>query len=1466
MYNGPPLVLGVEAVMTRWILALSAILLTLASACDPPAVDNDRDGYVPGDDCDDEDAAINPGAEEICDGIDNNCDGSIDEGVMISFYADSDDDGFGDVENEVFACELGEGMSENPDDCDDLDPEVNPAFEEICDEKDNNCDTVIDEGVELTFYEDNDRDGFGDADHPVLACALFEGVVDNAADCDDAMESVNPEADEVCDTIDNNCDSFIDEDTAVDAGTWYRDSDVDGFGNALDAVVSCEAPVGYIADDTDCDDAEPNAYPGNTELCDGIDNNCDTVIDEDTAFDARTWYADTDDDGFGVDTTTVVQCYDPGDNWVDVADDCDDTVATTYPGADEYCNGADDDCDTVVDETDALDAKTWYRDSDGDSYGDTGSSTRACEAPSGYVADMTDCDDSDRTEYPGADEYCDGDDDDCDTVIDEDDSVDAKTWYRDSDRDSYGDETSSRDACYAPAGYVADKTDCDDSDGTEYPGADEYCDGDDDDCDTVIDEDDAVDAITWYVDGDGDGYGDSSTSTKACAAPGGYVADSTDCDDTDSTINPSTKWYYDADLDGYGVSSSFRTQCLDPGTYYVSIDGDCEPSDAKSYPGAPEICLAGTSAEGKDNDCDTVIDEECPDIHCGTISADETWADNTYGHLVTCNTYVQGTSSPVLTIDPGAEVKFNASTGLWVGWSADGDIDIAGTSTKPVSFTSNDPRPSKGDYYGLILGSRAKGSYVSGLEIEYAGLSASYPGAVYINSNDTPLDDVLVSNSGQNGIYITGGAPEISNSTVTDSALAGVYCGSETCLDPTDGGFANNTLTKNGDVPIRLWASQVDYLAESSSYTGNIDDNILVYGGTVSRDATWHDLGIPYRIDNNVYVQDTTYAPVLTLDDGVDLVFDTSTGLWVGQSQSGDLIIDGSASDGVSMTSGRPKPGRGDWYGLILGYYTSSTTDLNYLEIAHGGQSSSYPGNISMYAPSTPKLRNLDVYMSDRHGIYASSNAEVDLADSEIHDNDDYGLYLENAAVLTNTLSGSDITSNNWPIRLSYEYAHLLDTTSSYDGNTNDYAEIVYNAWLESSVTWKAIDVPFYSSNHIYVGKSSGSAVLTLDDGVVLKMRSRYGIWVGYSGRNGDLVIKGDHAAGKGVVIESYTGGGPGTWYGLILERGTSSVTDLAGFTLRDAGYASSWAGGIHVAYGTVAMSDCIIEDNERWGLYVLSSSSSVYADLDVSDCVIRDTTTTNSSSLPDGDGIYLNNNEYHAIALDDVTLTGNGRYPISLHANQMTAIDAKAAGSSYTGNGVDKIFVHGGFVRASGTWQDPGIPYLIAAHTYLRNTSTTPAYITTTGTTFEMGLGVGMMVGFGDYGDLSATSATFTSTRSTKLAGDWCGLDFNQYSSSLSKLDKVTVEYGGKTSGCPYSSTWYGNVHTYRSPLTITGSTIRHSASTGVDFYYSSSASVTGSTISNNATYGVECRFSTGATVSGNTYSSNSSGNTSGC
>jgi hypothetical protein len=226
-----------------------------------------------------------------------------------------------------------------------------------------------------------------------------------------------------------------------------------------------------LSADFDCDDANPEVHVYAVEVCDGVDNDCDGVLDEaDPDVQRSVWYADADQDGFGDADAPVEACAQPEGAVAD-AGDCDDTSAAVHPDAAEVCNGVDDDCDGSAD-TGALDATTWYLDADGDGHGTDRYTLTACETVEGWVATADDCDDLRAEAAPGNPEICNAADDDCDGLADED-APGAGVWYADIDGDGFGDASTRTVSCEAPAAHVSVDGDCDDGSAAVAPGQEE---------------------------------------------------------------------------------------------------------------------------------------------------------------------------------------------------------------------------------------------------------------------------------------------------------------------------------------------------------------------------------------------------------------------------------------------------------------------------------------------------------------------------------------------------------------------------------------------------------------------------------------------------------------------------------------------------------------------------------------------------------------------------------------------------------------------------------------------------------------------------------------------------------------------------------------------------------------------------------------------------------------------------------
>ncbi len=186
-----------------------------------------------GGDCDDSKASVNPAGVEVCNGLDDDCDGEADVGATDAptWYLDSDGDGFGDIEDSVVACEAPSDTVSDGTDCDDEDSDTFPGATEVCDGLDNSCEGDVDEGLSTsTWYNDADGDGFGDASAPVEDCAQPSGTSSDSTDCDDTDSALKPDGNGLC-AQGGSCQDLYDRGHTSD-GAWVID--VDGHGSGED--------------------------------------------------------------------------------------------------------------------------------------------------------------------------------------------------------------------------------------------------------------------------------------------------------------------------------------------------------------------------------------------------------------------------------------------------------------------------------------------------------------------------------------------------------------------------------------------------------------------------------------------------------------------------------------------------------------------------------------------------------------------------------------------------------------------------------------------------------------------------------------------------------------------------------------------------------------------------------------------------------------------------------------------------------------------------------------------------------------------------------------------------------------------------------------------------------------------------------------------------------------------------------
>ena len=609
-------------------------------ACD---LDDDNDQVADGDDCAPLDSSVFPGAEELCDGVDNNCDLVVDEG-----HIDTDADGWKDCIDD----DDDNDSSPDVDDCAPLDPLQHPGAQELCDGLDNNCDGATDEG-----FADLDLDGVADCEDTDKD---GDGVADDLDNCPSTANDDQADLDQ--DGFGDACDADVDGDgvpAALDncSLTFNPDQgDVDGDeqGNACDEDDDGDG----FADEADCQPENPQAYPGATEVCNLEDDDCNG----------------TPDDGIGTIPCGQGQCQ----HEIELCLNGQPQVCNPYAGsAAEQCDGTDNDCDGEVDEllgsvscgfgncqhdepacVDGAPADcdpflgTEDETCDGedndcnglvdDGLGTTTCGLGQCEHTVQNCLDGTpvQCD----PKAGSVAETCDGADNDCDGETDEElgqlacgkgecfnvvaacsngaptscdpfqGAVDETCDGKDNDCNGKEDDGLGTSTCgIGPCFHTVANCDngqsqaCDPLEGA----LDEICDNVDNDCDGLVDEelegvqeecnelDDNCDGQvdegvqeTFYLDGDEDGYGDAEQTTLACQAPAGYVDDNTDCDDENKSVNPGMEEVengIDDDCDG-------MVDFCEGGSQVLSHTGDAQQFVVPE--GCPNVVVKAWGAGG----------------------------------------------------------------------------------------------------------------------------------------------------------------------------------------------------------------------------------------------------------------------------------------------------------------------------------------------------------------------------------------------------------------------------------------------------------------------------------------------------------------------------------------------------------------------------------------------------------------------------------------------------------------------------------------------------------------------------------------------------------------------------------------------------------------------------------------------------------------------------------------------------
>jgi len=499
----------------------------------------------------------------------------------------------------------------------------------------------------------------------------------------------------------------------------------------------------------------------------------------------------------------------------------------------------------------------------------------------------------------------------------------------------------------------------------------------------------------------------------------------------------------------------------------------------------------------------------------------------------------------------------------------------------------------------------------------------------------------------------------------------------------------------------------------------------------------------------------------LTIEPGSTIEFESGTGFEVTE-QAGAINAQGTEEDPILITGTNEQAGW--WNGIYFEDSSNQNNILDYVTIEYGG------GEEYLRSGSG----NLVIGRDNR-------NAAIDITNSTLQQSENYGLWLHEEAEIRNFENNTITDNNEAPVNIASSDAHILGSSSSYEGNSEEYIYVRGGYDINNDdVTWQALDVIYrLSSSEVEV---SNGNTLTIEPGVTLEFESGGGL---HLDEQGGLSADGTEAE---PILFTATNEQPGWWEGIYIEESSNSNNQLNWVTVEYGGgeeYLRSGTGNVVIgrdnrAGSAIEITNSTLQHSGSHGLWMRSTGD-----------------------LPEFDSNVITNNE---------------EAPVNLAANNAHLLDG--VNSSYTGNNEDYIYIRGGnnIENENVTWENLDIDYRIDSNSIVVQDAVTLTI--EPGATLEFESGSGLQLD--EEGGLSADGTEtepilFTST--TEQPGWWEGIYLEESSNANNQLNWVTVEYGG---GEEYLRSGSGNVIIGRdnrnsSEIDITNSVIRNSESYGI-------------------------------------------------
>jgi parallel beta-helix repeat protein len=429
----------------------------------------------------------------------------------------------------------------------------------------------------------------------------------------------------------------------------------------------------------------------------------------------------------------------------------------------------------------------------------------------------------------------------------------------------------------------------------------------------------------------------------------------------------------------------------------------------------------------------------------GTISSSQTWNPAGSPYILSGTVQISGTSYPVLTIEPGTEIRFAAGAGLNIGHPSSssyrGGLVAEGTVSQPILFTAHADTPAAGDWNKLSS-------------------------LLYTVSDQLSFSNCIFEYGGGTGsiFEVSGSHPSFTGCTFRYSQGYGIYHPSVNYAAYV----SQCSFQDNGGYPLNVYQNNMQRLGEGNSFSGNNPDRILLQSQNVTTAQTWRNYGVPYEPVADIFVY--CGATALVIEPGTQILFRAGSRLQLGSasssSNSGSLV-----AEGVLFSALDPTPG--SWVGIVTGgYAVTASTDIGGSTIEYAG--ASYAGISS--------------------AVFLATNGGIGLSGCNIRHSAGWGIYLHSG---TNqpTIENCIFSNNLRSVSLPAVDVWRLGSGNSYTGSSDQRPE-VRGGSVTSTCTWVDQGIPWFINGDLTISGTS-SPLLTIEPGSALEFSEGSSLLVG---------------------------------------------------------------------------------------------------------------------------------------------------------------------------------------------------------------------------------------------------------------------------------------------------------------------------------------------------------------------------------